>query len=95
MSALSDPNSLHVSLTSSFISDFFSEFSALVDSSSTHCFVNIGFVCAHQLSVSPVKPIELKLFDGTCNSIITESLQLPVLFPTSESVTIDFLCYST
>ena len=30
------------------------------------------------------------MFDGTCNSVITESLQLPVLFPTGESMTIDF-----
>ena len=42
------------------------------------------------MSVTPVKPIELKLFDRTCNSIITESLQLPVLSPTGESMTIDF-----
>ena len=90
MSALSNPNSLHVSLTSSIISDFFSEFPTLVDSGSTHCFVDTGFVRSHQLSVSLVKPIELKLFDRTCNSIITESLQLPVLFPTGESMTIDF-----
>ena len=89
-SALSDPNSLRVSLTSSLISDFFSEFSALVDSGSTHCFVDTGFVHSHQLSITPVKPIELKLFDGTCNSVITESLQLPVLFLTGESMTIDF-----
>ena len=90
MSALSDPNSLRVSLTSSLVSDFFSEFSALVDSGSTHCFVDTGFVCSHQLSVTLVKPIELKLFNRTCNSVITKSLQLPVLFLTGESMTIDF-----
>ena len=90
MSALPDPNSLRVSLTSPSISDIFSKFSTLVDSGSTHCFVDTGFVHSHQLSVSLVNPIELKLFDGTCNSIITKSLQLPVLFPTGESMTIDF-----
>ena len=89
-SALFDPNSLHILLTSPFVSDSFSKISALVDSRSTHCFMDTGFVRSHQLSVYPVKPIELRLFDGTSNSVITESLQLPVLFLTGESMTIDF-----
>ena len=89
-SALSDPNSLRILLTSPSVSDSLSEISALVDSGSTHCFVDTGFVRAHQLSVYSVRPIELRLFDGTSNSVITESLQLPVLFPTGESMTIDF-----
>ena len=47
------------------------------------------FVNFHNLPVYPVSPIELKLFDGTSNSIITRSLELPVLFPTGESMTIN------
>ena len=34
--------------------------------------------------------MELKLFDGTCNSVITQSLDLFVLFPSGESMTINF-----
>ena len=49
-----------------------------------------GFVLQHNLSVTSVPPIELKLFDGTSNSVITQSLALPVLFPTGESMTVDF-----
>ena len=52
--------------------------------------MDTSFVWSHQLFVYPVKPIELRLFDGISNSVITESLQLPVLFPTGESMTIDF-----
>ena len=48
------------------------------------------FVNFHNLPVYPVSPIELKLFDGTSNSVITRSLELPVLFPTGESMTINF-----
>ena len=48
------------------------------------------FVNFHNLPVYPVSPIELKLFDGTSNSIITRLLELPVLFPTGESMTINF-----
>ena len=48
------------------------------------------FVNFHNLPVYPISPIELKLFDGTSNSVITRSLELPVLFPTGESMTINF-----
>ena len=89
MSALSDPNSLHVPLSSSLIPNI-SNFSALIDSGSTHCFVDTEFVNFHNLPVYPVSPIELKLFNGTSNSVITWSLELPVLFPTGESMTINF-----
>jgi hypothetical protein len=63
-SALSDPNSLRLSLTSSLISDSSSVISALVDSGSTHCFVDTEFVHFYNLPLVSVSPIELKLFDG-------------------------------
>ena len=48
------------------------------------------FVKHYDLSATSVTPIQLKLFDGTSNSIITESVTLPVLFPNGESITFDF-----
>ena len=48
------------------------------------------FVKFHDLPLISVSPIELKLFDGTSNSVITQSLELPVLFSTGESMTILF-----
>jgi hypothetical protein len=89
-SALSDPNSLRISLTSSLVSDSTSVISALVDSGSTHCFVDTKFVNFHHLPLVSVSPIELELFDGTSNSVITQSLELPVLFSSGESMTISF-----
>ena len=89
-STLSDPSSLRVPLTSPSVSDSTLCFSALIDSGSTHCFVDSTFVQRYDLPVSSVGPIELKLFDGTSNSTITQSLALPVLFLSSESMTIDF-----
>ena len=44
----------------------------------------------YDLPTSSVPPIELRLFDGTSNSVITQSVQLPVTFPTGESMTISF-----
>ena len=61
-----------------------------VDSGSTHCFVDSEFTWWYNLPVFSVSPIELKLFDGTSNSVITQSLELPVLFPTGESMTVIF-----
>ena len=90
MSALSDPNSLHISLTSLLISDSSLHVSALIDSSSTHCFVDTSFVQYYKLPAYPIDPIELKLFDRTSNFIITQSVALPVKFPSGECMNVNF-----
>ena len=90
VSALSDPNSLHVSLTSLLISNSSLHVSALIDSGSTHCFVDTSFVQYYKLPAYLVDPIELKLFDGTSNSIITQSVALPVKFPSGECMNVNF-----
>ena len=90
MSTLSDPNSLRISLTSLLISNSSLCISALIDSGSTHCFVDTSFVQYYKLPAYPIDPIELKLFDGTSNSIITQSLALPVRFPSGECMNVNF-----
>ena len=90
LSTLSDPNSLCVSLTSPLISNSSLCISALIDSGSTHCFVDTSFVQYYKLPAYPVDPIKLKLFDGTSNSIITQSVALPVKFPSSECMNVNF-----
>jgi hypothetical protein len=52
--------------------------------------VDPSLVESYKLPVVSVHPIELKLFDGTSNAVITQSLELPVLFPTGESMTVNF-----
>ena len=89
-SALSNPNSLRISLTSSLVSVATTSFRALIDSGSTHCFVDSAFVRRSDIPTISVEPIELTLFDGSSNAIITESVELPVKFPTGESMTITF-----
>ena len=65
-SALSDPNSFWLSLTSFKIPDSKIPLLALVDSGSTHCFIDNKIV-ANISDFDPysVLPIELKLIDGT------------------------------
>ena len=86
-SILYRPDSLYVNLTSP--EDLTFNFRALVDSGSTHSFVDTMFVSAHGLRTDSVTPIALKLFDGTSNSTITKSCTIPVRFPcgTSQAVT--------
>ena len=90
LSALSDPNSLHISLTSPLISNSSLCISALIDSGSTHCYVDTSFVQYDKLPAYPIDPIELKLFDGTSNSVITQSVALPVKFLSGECMNVNF-----
>ena len=44
----------------------------------------------YEIPATSVTPIDLKLFDGTSNSVITQSVQLPVKFLSGESMTFNF-----
>jgi len=85
-SALSDPNSLRVPLTSALTSLII----ALIDSGSTHCFVDSNFAHTQDLPLTSIPPIRLRLLDGTSSAIITQTTSIPVTFETGESMIIDF-----
>ena len=88
-STLSDPNSLHIPLTSPHISDNSIPFPALIDSGSSHCFIDSKFASQYLLSLTSILPIKLKLIDGTIsNSITNQSLELSVKFPFEKCMTI-------
>ena len=93
-SALSDPNSLCIPLISPLVcaSDHLQPIpiQTLVDSGSTHCFLDSAFARRHSLPTTLTPPVELRLFDGTSNNIISEVVSLPVKFPSSECMTLDF-----
>jgi len=93
-SALSDPHSLSVSLTSSLIlgQDHLNKilFRALVDSESTYCFVDFKFMDIHHLKTSTTPPVALRLFDGSSNSTISEIANLPIIFSTGDCMNLDF-----
>lgn len=90
MSTLSDPNSLHVFLISSLISDSSLDFLVLVDSGSIHYFVDNQFAFKYSLPTSPIRSIELKLFDGSSNSFISEVITISITFSTSECISVNF-----
>ena len=86
-SALFDSSSLHVLLTSTSVPD--SIITTLIDSRSTHCFVDSKFACTHDLPLTSVPLIQLRLFDGTSNGTITQSFQFPVTFDSGETMTVN------
>jgi len=55
-----------------------------------HCFLDSAFARGHFLSTTPTPPVELRLFDGTSNNIISKVVSLPVKFPSGECMTLDF-----
>ena len=81
-------DSLMLSLSSLYTLDLIPTF---VDSGSSHCFIDSAFVLGHELPVSDVTPKRLHLFDGTYGTTITQETDLPVKFPSGETLSIRFL----
>ena len=56
----------------------------LVDSSSSHCFVDLKFVNKHSLKTYAITPLELCLLDGSSNTFVTEATKLNIQFSTGK-----------
>ena len=65
-------------------------FRALIDSGSSHCFIESKFVKKHHVSTYPVDPISLTLFDGSSNCFVTEAVDIPICFPSGEITLMTF-----
>jgi len=94
VSALSDPNSLCIPLVSPLVCapDYLQPIpiQMLVDSRSTYCFLDFAFAHKYSLSTTPTPPVKLCLLDETLNNSISEVVLLPVTFPSSEYMTLNF-----
>ena len=88
VSTLLDPQSLMSSVT--LISYDIPSVSALVDSRSSNCFIDTTFVNEHAILSYPVPPLQLRLFDGTTNSTITQAIDLSVRFQTGDITLMTF-----
>ena len=93
-STLSNPHSLFVSLTSLLIlgQDHLNKipFQALIDSRSTHCFVDSKFVDTYYLKTSATLLVALCLFNSSSNSTISKIANLPIDFSTGNCMNLDF-----
>ena len=90
MHPLSDLNSLQPRVT--IVSHNIPEFPALVDSGSTHCFVDPSFAKINSLSTYSVSPITLQLFDGTTTTMITKATDLSICFTSGNVTLLDSDC---
>src|SRR6202035_2194110 len=73
-----EPNALFLPVTTSLLPNTII-FKALVDSGSTHCFINSRFVEEKNMTTYPINPIRLKLFDGSSSShMITKAIDIPL-----------------
>ena len=82
MSALSDPNSLMPSII--IMSLDMPPISALVDSGSSHCFIDLKYVNKHCLETYAIPPLELRLLDGSLNTFVTKATKLNIQFSTGK-----------
>ena len=62
----------------------------LIDSGSTHCFLNSATILKHQLRTCKINLIPLWLFDGTTNSIIHSAVNLPLHFSSGNKQAVTF-----
>jgi len=55
-----------------------------------HYFLDSAFAHEYSLPTTLTPPVELHLFDGTSNNIISKVVLLPVKFSSGECVNLDF-----
>ena len=58
--------------------------SALIDSGSSHCFIDSKYVNKHSLETYTIPPLELHLLDGSSNTFVTEATKLNIQFSTGK-----------
>src|SRR5258705_6974148 len=85
------PNSFFLSLTSTSVRNLLQLFCALLDSGSSHSFVNEAFVTNNKLKFSYLlNPIPLKMFDGSTPSNVSKKVRMPITFSTGETHHLEF-----
>src|SRR5258705_924008 len=84
------PNSFFLSLTSHTTHNPLRPFQALLDSGSSHSFVNETFALKNRLKFSYLpKAILLRMFDGSTMSTVDRTCRIPITFSTGESHTME------
>ncbi|KIN97931.1 hypothetical protein M404DRAFT_31868 [Pisolithus tinctorius Marx 270] len=83
------PNSLLPSVT--LLDYSVDTVSALINSGSSHCFVDPSIIKKYAIPVSSVSlPIPLHLFDGSTNAVISQEVDLSLHFPSGDVNSISF-----
>src|SRR6266481_3289874 len=90
------PNSFLLSLTSASVSKHARPFVALLDSGSSHCFVDELFAKKNKLSLSKLpSTIPLQLFDRSTRNSVSHKTHILLTFSTGETHWMEFYIYIT
>src|SRR5260221_2064604 len=85
------PNSFFLSLTSTSACNLLQPFHTLLDSGSSHSFVNKAFAVDNKLKFSYLpNPIPLRMFDGSTPSNISKKVWMLITFSTGETHHLEF-----
>ncbi len=80
------PNSFFLSLTSTSTHNPLQPFHALLDSGSSHSFVDEAFAIKNKLTSSYLpNPIPLRMSDGSTPTNVSKKVQMPITFSTGET----------
>ena len=85
--ALTNTKSLYVPFHSPLVSVVFE---GLVDSGSSDCFLDTGFIAENKLPFWEIAPLSIMLIDGTVNAYVTCIVTLPIKFACGYSCTLKF-----
>ena len=87
--ALSEPDSLFIPVSFPSRPSFTS--TGLVDCGSSHCFIDTRFVNKLDLSPYRIRPVKLRLLDGSLGSRITHAVDLRIRHSTGDIFVVTFL----
>jgi hypothetical protein len=84
-------NALYILLSSPVFRNPDFKFRALIDSRSTHCFIDSCFAAEYKLPTAQLDTkIPLQLFNGSVNSILYQIINLEILLPSGETQKVAF-----
>jgi len=86
--ALTNPDSLHTPI--SLLSHSSVSSSGLVDSGSSHCFVDPSFVSLHSIPSYEISPVILRLLDRSVGTNITHAADISIRFSTNDILPLKF-----
>jgi hypothetical protein len=64
--------------------------SGLVDSGSSHCFVDPSFISKYNIPVYEIPPVILRLLDGSVGAMITSAADILIRFTTGDILLLKF-----
>ena len=85
---LSNPDSLHTPISFPALSSLSS--SGLIDSGSSHCFVDPLFITEHSIDSYKIPPVILRLIDGSVGAMITRAADISIRFSANDILLLKF-----